>query len=272
MFRIAIAVSQGAAMHEPVLYRGGLESSFDYAKKLGYDGVELHIRDPYEVDSQALLSRQQETGVRIAAVATGLAARVDGLSLADKDEDRRKEAVHRVKGHLQLSSLFGCPVILGSIRGNVPSPGQRKEHISRLRTSILELAKEMEDKDSYLVFEVINRYENNYFNTAWETAQFINSLPTKKVKLHLDTFHMNIEEKDPLKAISESGALLGHFHLADNTRWYPGSGTIHFPAILRQLSQSGYTGWLSMEYLPLPTEEQAAQEGLAYIRSCIKEQ
>lgn len=271
MLQVAFCASENAAMQEPVLFRGRLDQSFSLAKKLGYDGVELHIRDASEIDTQALFRQNETTGIKVAAIGTGLAARVDGLSLADKNETGRRQAIERVKGCLDLADHFGCCVILGSLRGNVPFGGEKSEVVTRLRYSMLELGNYIEQKNCSLVLEVINRYENNYFNTVRETSVFLEALDLDCVKMHLDTFHMNIEEADMFEAIRESGSRLGHFHLADNTRWYPGHGRIDFRSVLKSLSQIRYNGWISMECLPKPTELEAAEKGLAYIRTLLEE-
>lgn len=270
MLRVAFCASENAAMHEPVLFRGKLAESFSLAKKMGYDGVELHIRDTSEIDSQELLRQEEKTGIKVAAIGTGLAARIDGLCLADKNETGRRQAIERVKGCLDLADRFGCCVILGSLRGNVPLGGEKSEVVTRLRYSLLELENYIEQKKCSIVLEVINRYENNYFNTVKETAAFLEDLNLDSVKMHLDTFHMNIEEADMLGAIEDSKGRLGHFHLADNTRWYPGQGQIDFLPVLRCLNEIGYNGWISMECLPKPTEREAAEKGLTHIRTLLE--
>lgn len=270
MLRTALCASEGAAMGEPVLFRGRLEDAFTRAKELGFDGVELHIRDVSQVDVQQLFRQREKTGMDVAAIGTGLAARVDGLSLVDANETGRRQAIERVKGCIDLAAEFGCCVIIGSLRGNIEELGGKEESIERLRYSMLELADYIGSRDCFLVFEVINRYENNYFNTVQETAAFVRELGMEQVKVHLDTFHMNIEESNGLRAIKEVGKELGHFHLADNTRWYPGQGQIDFLSILRCLEEVGYRGWMGMECLPRPSEKEAAARGIAYIRDLQK--
>ena len=101
MLQVAFCASENAAMQEPVLFRGRLDQSFSLAKKLGYDGVELHIRDASEIDTQALFRQNETTGIKVAAIGTGLAARVDGLSLADK---MRLDAVRLLRGLRDVST------------------------------------------------------------------------------------------------------------------------------------------------------------------------
>lgn len=266
MLNYAICASEGAALHEPVLFRGSYTDAFAYARDLGYKGLEIHLRDAAAADAGALAQASAATGVRVAAVATGLAKRVDGLSLIDDDKAGRRAAIERLKGHLDLAARFGCTVIIGSMRANVPSPDRREECYAVLADSIKYLADYIADKNCTIVFEAINRYENNYLNNAAETADFIDRIGSDKVLMLLDTFHMNIEERDMCAPLRDYAKYLGHIHFADNTRWYPGQGQIKFEAIVRTLEEVGYDKWVSMEYLPLPDEATAGRKGMEFLR------
>jgi sugar phosphate isomerase/epimerase len=118
--------------------------------------------------------------------------------------------------------------------------------------------------DIYL--EAINRYENNYLNTAQETLEYIAPLDASHVKVHLDTFHMNIEEANMRKAVLSCGDRLGYFHVADNNRYYPGAGAIDFGAVLAALDEAGYDGYVSLECLALPDAETAAQKAIETLK------
>jgi sugar phosphate isomerase/epimerase len=270
LFKYALCASPGAALHEPVLFRESFEKLFSGAKELGYDGVEIHLRDAADVDAEHLACLSEESGVMVAAIATGLAKRIDGLCLISPDEKERRRAIERLYGHIKLAEKFGCPVIIGSLRGNLPAGEAGSGAYKLLEASIKELVLYMKDRNCSIAFEAINRYENNYLNTAAETEKFLKQVGSEKVGMMLDTFHMNIEETDMYAALWEYRNSLIHVHLADNTRLFPGSGTIDFKALLRTLRQCGYGGWLSMEYLPGPDEETAAREGIEYMRRLEK--
>jgi len=267
MFRYSVCVSKGAALHEPVLFRGDYSDAFTFARDLGVGGIEIHLRDAKtDVDRAKLLECSQKTGIAIAGIATGLAKRIDGLSLISDDQEVRKAAVERIKGHLELASDYGCAVIIGSMRDNIPGADKKPLCMSRLRDAMLACADFIEDKNCFIVFEAINRYENNYFNTAAETMDFVDTLGSDKVKVLLDTFHMNIEESSMEDAITLLGDKLGHIHFADNTRRYPGSGALNFQRIMNALNSIHYQNWVSMEYLPIPDELSSAQKGFSYLR------
>jgi sugar phosphate isomerase/epimerase len=270
MFHYALCASPGAAQHEPVLFRGDFAGLFPKAEKMGFDGVEIHLRDAADADPEQLEKLSGASGVKVAAIATGLAKRVDGLTLINPDKTERRRAIERLKGHVDLAARFGCPVIIGSMRGNLPPGNAGQDAYHLLVSSIQELADYMSGKNCSIAFEAINRYENNYLNSAAETAAFLKQVGSEKVGMMLDVFHMNIEETDTCAALWEYRDKIIHVHLADNTRLFPGSGSIDFKAILRTLRQCGYTGWLSMEYLPRPDEETAALRGIEYMKEIEK--
>jgi len=87
------------------------------------------------------------------------------------------------------------------------------------------------------------------------------------VGLLLDTFHMNIEEVSLAQAIRDAGTRLFHFHVADSNRRHPGAGHIDFGNVLQTLSDVGYTGYVSGEFLPEPDADRAAAAAIRHLRA-----
>jgi sugar phosphate isomerase/epimerase len=114
--------------------------------------------------------------------------------------------------------------------------------------------------------EPINRYETTLINTVTQGLDLVDKVGAKNFGLLLDTFHMNIEEADLEASIQQCGKRIFHFHVADSNRWYPGAGHLDFKAILQALISTGYPGWISGEYMPLPDGEAAARRGLDTLR------
>ena len=106
---------------------------------------------------------------------------------------------------------------------------------------------------------------------GWVTPADVDFLEAYRLDncfVHLDTYHMNIEEADPYAAIRRCGARLGYFHVADNSRRYPGSGQLDFRRLLRTLQETGYSGWITVECIPDPDRGTAAQKAIRYLRGC----
>jgi len=84
--------------------------------------------------------------------------------------------------------------------------------------------------------------------------------------LLLDTFHMNIEEPQIEASIRLCADRIFHFHVADSNRWSPGMGHLDFQSILQALHATGYQGWVSGEFLPLPDAQTAARRSATHLR------
>ncbi len=234
----------------PVIMAGDPDQKVALASRLGYDAIELHWANPAYLPIEKIAAACSAYQMGISAFATGRAYVQEGLSLIHEDSDNRGAAIKRLKDYVDAAAPYEATVIIGCIRGNLISEDHRESSLKRLAEYALE-------RNVGIVFEAINRFENNYLNTAEETAAFIreNSLPNTKILL--DTFHMNIEDADLSKAILDCGDLLGYIHIADSNRHYAGAGHIDLKEILNALKTVNYQGYISAECLPLPDSDTA---------------
>jgi len=85
--------------------------------------------------------------------------------------------------------------------------------------------------------------------------------------LLLDTFHMNIEEPSIEESIRTCGDRIFHFHVADSNRWPPGAGHLDFMSVLETLFETGYDGWVSGEFMPVPDADTGAQRAILYLNA-----
>lgn len=116
--------------------------------------------------------------------------------------------------------------------------------------SVRKAAAYAEEKGVLLAIEPINRYESFLVNSAAQGLRFVQEVNSPAVRLHLDAFHMNIEEKDPVEAIRKAGGLLVNMHISDSQRGPVGQGHTDFAAIMKALNEIDYQGPLTMEPLP----------------------
>ena len=98
-----------------------------------------------------------------------------------------------------------------------------------------------------LNLEIVNRFETNLLNTTAQGLAYIEESGSDNIFLHLDTFHMNIEEADPAQAIRLAGDKIGYFHIGESNRGYLGSGTIDFAAMFDALVEVGYDDFITFE-------------------------
>jgi D-psicose/D-tagatose/L-ribulose 3-epimerase len=95
--------------------------------------------------------------------------------------------------------------------------------------------------------EPLNRFETDFMNTADQALRMVKDVGSPVLKIHLDTFHMNIEEKNQPKAIRKVGKLLGHFHACGTDRGTPGNDSLDWPPIVSALKSVGYKGDVVIE-------------------------
>ncbi len=254
----------------PFTCEGDPVCGVETAARLGYDGVELHFTDPVAADAEAIRAALCRTGLCVTALGTGRAYVNEHLSITDADESRRKAAVERLEQFVTLAGGLQAKVIVGCMRGNLSHFGELPAVLERLTTSMLHLDKVAGDEGVEIVFEPINRYENNFLCTMAEISDFVREHGLKHTGLLIDTFHMNIEEADLTASIRACAPEIRYVHLADSNRCYPGQGHIDMAGVIAALHGIGYDGVLSAECLPLPSKEEAAAGWLAAVRQLLK--
>ncbi len=253
-------------------FREGIVEGMQMAGLLGYNAVELAVRDPRLLDTAAVISASRKLSLPVVALGTGQAFVEEGLSLTSVDKDLRRRALERLRSHIELAASLGVQeqplVIVGLIRGGRLEDGLEKTVALRmLADGLLEVCRVAWEEGIDLVLEPVNRYESDLINTASEGLTLIEEIGCKNLQLLMDTFHMNIEEanmEQSLHLVTDAGRL-GHIHLADSNRRAPGDGHIDFKTLLGVSRERGYRGALSMEIMPLPSSREAAQAALAHL-------
>jgi sugar phosphate isomerase/epimerase len=244
-----------------------LEAWMGRVSELGYDGVELDVCDPGQLDVDGLVRLATRFGLEIPAIGTGRAWLEDGLSFSDPDPETRRAAVRRFEAHVPVAAELGAMLVIGLLRGTVPVSIEPEEAL----TWVVEALKECADiafcRETRIAFEMVNRYESALVNTAAEGMDLLSRVNAENVGLLLDTFHMNIEEPDICQSIRQGAPALFHFHVADSNRHYPGGGHLDFASIVATLQEVGYRGTVSVEALPVPSAEVSAERSMAAIRA-----
>lgn len=234
--------------------------------ELGYDGVELNIRDPRQIDQEAILGVVSSCGLQVSSILTGKVFALDGLSLTDTDRRRRKSAIGRINSHISLAEIMSALVLIGWVRGRW---GINKKEARRLLIDSLRRCGEYaEDRGVLLGIEPINRYEVDSIHTVDEAASVVEEAGLPNIGIIPDTFHMNIEESDPIdKAIDRCRGYLFHVHIADNNRKPPGMGHLPFHRFFKVLQAMKYERFTSVEVVPvIPDFETVAEQSVRYLR------
>ena len=218
--------------------QAGLEMALEKSAETGYRLIEFAYLQPERFDLDRLAQRAAALGIEI-VVTMGLPAQADVSS-----DDPERVA----RGRKMLAAAVGAVRDIGGIRlGGILYSMHGKYETMPTRTgwmnsaqSIAETAEVATKAGVEIVLEVVNRFESNLLNTAAQGLQFIKDTGREDVFLHLDTFHMNIEEPSPAGAIRMAGDRLRYFHFNENYRGYLGTGTIDFPSIFSALADIQY--------------------------------
>jgi sugar phosphate isomerase/epimerase len=264
--KLSIVLSTQPAQFQAATFKGDLGSNLVRIASLGYDGVELAIRDPALIDLELLESLTGSLGLRVPAIGTGQAWGEEGLSFTDPDASIRRAAIQRIRSHIPVASRFDAVIIIGLIRGVLKPGVEPAQAMDWLVEALRECSDAARPHSIRLALEPINRYETTLINNAAQGLELIDRVGADNFGLLLDTFHMNIEEARIEDSICRCGKHIFHFHVADSNRWSPGAGHLDFRSILGELFATGYQGWISGEFLPRPDAETAAKEGIAFLR------
>jgi sugar phosphate isomerase/epimerase len=265
--KLSIVLSTHAAQFQAVAFKGDFQSNVAKIAAWGYNGVELAIRDPKLVDADELLRVVSAHGLEVPAIGTGQAWGEEGLSYTDPDPAVRAAAIDRTKAHIPFAARTGAVIIVGLLRGIVKpgvSQGQATDWVVEALRDCCAAAR---PHGVRIALEPICRYETTLVNNAVQGMEVLERIGADNMGLLLDTFHMNIEDAVIEEAIRLCGDRIFHFHVADSNRWYPGAGHLDFRSILAALYATGYQGYVSGEFMPLPDADISAQRGIAYLRS-----
>lgn len=266
--QLSLVISIEETGFDAVAMRGTWQDAVRTAATLGYDGVELAVRDASRLDAAVVSSVVREAGLAVSAIGTGQAYLADGLSLAHPDDAIRARATTRVVAALHLAAPLGAAVIVGLLRGRIS--GDRAVTDRRLIESMRALLPIAEQMKVPILFEPINRYETDYLPTVEAVVEVINQMGSPLLGVLADTFHMNIEEASIEESLRRAGPRLRHVHVADNNRLAPGWGHLDFSRILAVLRQMDYRGYLSAEILPHPNPHAAARQAVEHLRAMFR--
>jgi len=262
----SIVISVQPTKFSALAFKEDLEVNIKKIATLGYDGVELAVRDPQSLNIEKIVQFVKDYNLEVPAIGTGQAWGEEGLSLSDPNEKVRKMAVDRITEQIKFASHFNAQVIIGLIRGTVKEGKTKKETEERALTSLKECAEFAEEYNILLTMEPVNRYESNFINTLEEGIEFIEKVNSPNVKLLADTFHMNVEEVSIYDSLIQAKEYISHLHFADSNRWAPGFGHLDFEKIVKTLAEISYQGYVSAEILPMPDQDKAAEKTIETLK------
>ena len=264
--RLSVTAIEEGGASAPLVLRGDLKTAVRDAAAFGYNAIEIHIIEASSFPTGELKKALQENGICISSIVTGQIFTRRHLCITSPDRENRDAAMAELKDYIDIAAALGAAdgVVIGWVKGRHPE-GDRSEFDALLAKQFGILADYAQNKGQKILIEVINRYETNLFNTAAELKSFIQTWGLSNCYIHLDTFHMNIDEADMTEAIRTAGKDLGYFHVADSNRLSPGCGHLNFESIFQALKETGYQGSISVECIPRPSSMETAKNARIFL-------
>jgi D-psicose/D-tagatose/L-ribulose 3-epimerase len=255
----------------------------DKVKNLGMDFIEIPLMCLETFDSAAVKQRLMSIGLE-AVTSTVLLGDTD---ITSDDADIRAKGVEYLKACVRATSDIGAKSFSGVIYSQHVKPAvgcptrQSWQYSADCLRKVARFATEL---GLVIGLEPVNRYETYLVNTCEQALKLKQMIGEDNVKIHLDTYHMNIEEKSFYEATKLAGKNLIHYHLCENDRGIPGTGLVNWDEIFKALSEINYKGFAALESFVDCTEnmntwvwrqlapdgETLLREGASFIRTMQK--
>jgi D-psicose/D-tagatose/L-ribulose 3-epimerase len=215
-------------------------------KQTGFDGVELPLFEGDATHYKKIAAELKKQALGCTAV-TVVGPEANPIS---PDANVRKAAIERHKWAIEMTATLGGTHLCGPYHsplavfsGAGPTEDERKRAADTLRQSA-EIAKQ---HNVMLAIEYLNRFECYFLTTAAQAKDLVQRVNHPNFRTMYDTFHANIEEKNPASAIKSLAPHFVHVHISENDRGTPGTGMVHWDQSFKALREVKYDGWLVIE-------------------------
>jgi D-psicose/D-tagatose/L-ribulose 3-epimerase len=258
----------------------------DHVAELGFDAIEICIEDPALVDGEAVARAAADAGVGVLVCG----AFGPDRDISHEDPEVRAQAGRYLRTCVDIAAAVGSPLVAGPMysatgKTRLASDEERRQQWEWAVEGLRAVADYAAEHEVTLAIEPLNRFETDLVNTVEQGMSLCRDIDRPNAGLLLDTFHMNIEEKDIAAALRQAGLFLRHFHACENDRGAPGSGHVEWDAVFAALGDLGYEGDVVIEsftpeireiaravslWRPVaPDGDTLARDGLAFLRSSL---
>ena len=268
MMNLSIAIAGEKALPSAFVVFRGFDKYIPVAGELGYDGVELALKNASEIKTDNLDRLLNKSGLAVSCISTGQVFAETGFMFTDSDETRRSTLRKIFKEFIDLAADYGKLVNIGRVRGRIEENGLDSE--ARFISLATELCNYAINKNVKMILEPVNRYEINFINNLPEGVELMKKVNSPNMKLMPDVFHMNIEDITIGGELARYIDYVSYIHLADSNRLAPGWGHTDFKDIFDSLRSVNYSGWLSVEILPKPDPMSAAKQAADFLKPFLK--
>uniref|UniRef100_A0A7V4DDQ1 Sugar phosphate isomerase/epimerase n=1 Tax=Candidatus Caldatribacterium californiense TaxID=1454726 RepID=A0A7V4DDQ1_9BACT len=255
------------------------------ARELGFDAIEIPLMDIESVHPQSIRKEAERLGLRI-VTSTVLSEETD---VSSPDAAVRRKGLEYLKRCVDVSAEMGAlsfsGVIYSALGKRIATiPG--REYLERAAEALKKVAQWAQDTQLLVGIEPVNRYETFLINTCDQALELLRMIDEPNMRIHLDSYHMNIEENDFYTPTKKAIPYLCHYHLSESHRGIPGTGTVDWEGIFRALAEGDYRGVVGMESFAevsdsmragtcvwrkmAPSSDVLLKEGLAFLKTLEK--
>jgi D-psicose/D-tagatose/L-ribulose 3-epimerase len=218
----------------------------DRVKRLGMDFIEIPLMSLETFDAEAVRARLEKANLG-SVTSTVL---LNDTDITSDDPATRARGVDYLLRCVDATAAIGATSFSGVIYSQHVKPATARPTPDAWRFSadaLRQVADRAAEHGVLIALEPVNRYETYLVNTCEQALKLREMVGRENVKVHLDTYHMNIEEKDFYAATLQAGEHLIHYHLCENDRGIPGTGQVDWDGIFRALAEIGYQGNAALE-------------------------
>jgi len=218
----------------------------DRAKEFGFDFIEIPLMDIEFIDPRKTKEKLEAVGIGV-ITSTALQEHQDIVS---DDETVRKNGLRYLIRCVEVTAALGARSFSGVIYAAMgrkidTMPGEI--YWERASSALREVARVARDLGVVVGIEPINRYETFLINTCDQALRLQEMIGEPNVGIHLDTYHMNIEEDNFYEPTKKALPYLCHYHLSESHRGTPGRGTVNWKEVFQALAEGNYQGVVGME-------------------------
>ena len=225
--------------------KNDIDFAISKSSKLGFDIIEIPLLNPYEFDADYTKKILELHKIK-PVTSLGLSEETD---ISSNDQKIRNNGKKLLTKALEMTLKIGAEYmggVLYSALKKYDSP-PTKDALNHSIEIIRDLCNQAMNDGIKIGLEPVNRYESNLINTASQAIEFIKLSECENLFVHLDSYHMNIEESSHSESIFQCGNKLGYFHIGENHRGYLGSGQINFEEIFSTMKKIKYDGPITFE-------------------------
>ena len=260
---------------------------FRQFKAWGFDGVEIAIENPKDIDPVFVKAQLDRHGL----VCTSVCACFPPSRDLRGTKAQQQATVTYMRQLVDIAGVLGTDIIMGPLysatgRADAVSAAEYQRQWRTVRAHIKTICAHAKAHGKVICLEPLNRFETDFLNTVEQGLKMIREVKSPALKLLLDTFHMNIEEKHPAAAIRRAGQYVGHIHASASDRGTPGNDHVDWRGVAKALKDINYQGAVVIESFTRdvkviaraaaiwrkiePRRDDIARNGLAFLKKTLK--